>query len=74
MGRRKQTEYIKGTATHRTTVRLESEFWGAIDKVAASVGLSWSEWAVAMLATRPEKTGAASWLRVQCLTQSIQGA
>lgn len=60
MGRRKQTEYIKGTVTHRTTVRLEGEFWGAIDKVAASVGLPWSECAVAMLATSPVKTGAAS--------------
>jgi hypothetical protein len=37
-------------------------------------GVGWQEWALSMLADKPLGAGAASWLRVQALQQSIQGA
>ena len=60
-------------APHRTTVKLENEFWLAIDRLAEKTGRTWSEWAITTLADKPAGTGAASWLRVQCLTQSTKG-
>jgi len=61
-------------APHRTTVRLESEFWTAIDLLAEKAGRNWSDWVATELGDKPPGTGAASWLRVRCLIQSTQGA
>jgi len=61
-------------APHRTTIRLECEFWAAIDMLAEKTGRSWSEWVATELDGKPPGTGAASWLRVRCLIQSTQGA
>ena len=61
-------------APHRTTIRLESVFWQAIDTLADKTGRTWSEWVATELTGKPVGTGAASWLRVQCLIQSTQGA
>jgi len=61
-------------APHRTTIRLESEFWAAIDMLAEKTGRSWSDWVATELGSKPPGTGAASWLRVRCLIQSTQGA
>jgi len=58
----------------QTTIKLETEFWSAITMLADRAGQSWQQWALVTLADKPAGTGAASWLRVQCLTQSIQGA
>ena len=59
---------------NRTTIRLEPEFWSAIDRMASKVGRPWHVWVVAELADKPVGTGAASWLRVRCLIHSTQGA
>jgi len=61
-------------APHRTTIRLECEFWAAIDMLAEKTGRSWSDWVATELGGKPPGTGAASWLRVRCLIQSTQGA
>jgi len=61
-------------APHRTTLKLENTFWAAIDRLAEKAGQSWQQWALVALADKPARTGAASWLRVQVLQQSIQGA
>jgi len=58
----------------KTTIKLETEFWAAITVLAEKTGQSWQEWAITTLADKPAGTGAASWLRVQCLIQSTQGA
>ena len=58
----------------QTTIKLETEFWSAITMLAEKAGQSWQQWALVALADKPAGTGAVSWLRVQCLTQSIQGA
>jgi predicted DNA-binding ribbon-helix-helix protein len=60
-------------APHQTTIKLESEFWKAIDLLAEKTGRTWSEWVATELVGKPAGTGAASWLRVQCLTQSTKG-
>ena len=44
------------------------------DLLAEKTGRNWSEWVSTELANKPAGTGAASWLRVRCLIQSIQGA
>ena len=62
------------SASHRTTVRLERVFWMTFDLLAEKTGRNWSEWVSTELANKPAGTGAASWLRVRCLIQSIQGA
>jgi len=59
---------------HQTTIKLETEFWSAITMLAEKAGQSWQQWALVALADKPARTGAASWLRVQVLQQSIQGA
>ena len=61
-------------APHRTTVRLEREFWLAIDRLAEKTGRTWSDWVATELTDKPVATGAASWLRVRCLIQTTQGA
>lgn len=61
-------------APHRTTVKLENEFWQAIDRLAEKTGRNWSEWVATELTGKPVGIGAASWLRVRCLIQSTQGA
>lgn len=55
------------------TLRLESEFWTAIDDLAHRRGQSWREWVAAELAIKPVYANAASWLRVRCLLQSRKG-
>ena len=62
------------TAPHRTTVKLEGEFWQAIDHLADKTGRNWSEWVATELVGKPVGIGAASWLRVRCLIHSTQGA
>lgn len=61
-------------APHRTTVKLENEFWLAIDRLAEKTGRTWSEWVATELVGKPVGIGAASWLRVRCLIHSTQGA
>ena len=61
-------------APHRSTVKLENEFWTAIDRLAGETGRTWSEWVATELTGKPMGIGAASWLRVRCLTHSTQGA
>ena len=51
----------------RTTIRLESDFWREIDRLAGSVGATWQDWVAEVIARKPPDTGAASWLRVNCL-------
>lgn len=51
---------------------LEPEFWDAIERLAASAGLTWRDWAEIELAGKPKNRGAASWLRVRCLTDYMQ--
>ena len=62
------------SAPHRTTIRLETEFWSAIDRLADKAGRTWSEWVSTELTDKPAGTGAASWLRVRCLIYSTLGA
>ena len=69
---RQSIKHVK--APHRTTVRLESEFWTAIELLAKKTGQSWREWVATELVNKPPGTGAASWLRVRCLIQSTQEA
>ena len=69
---RQSIKHVK--APHRTTVRLESEFWTAIELLAKKTGQSWREWVATELVNKPAGTGAASWLRVRCLIQSTQEA
>lgn len=54
--------------THRTTIRLEQNFWDEIDHQAGELGLTWADWVTKALATKPQDIGSASWLRVTCLT------
>jgi predicted DNA-binding ribbon-helix-helix protein len=61
-------------APHRTTVRLEKQFWAEIDRHAKTAGRTWQQWAVKELANKPDGTGAASWLRVRCLLMTKKGA
>lgn len=61
-------------APHRTTIKLESEFWQSIDMLAEKSGRNWSDWVATELGGKPAGTGAASWLRVRCLIQPTQGA
>jgi len=62
------------SAPHRTTIKLESEFWAAIDLLAAKTDRTWREWVATELTGKPVSIGAASWLRVQCLIHLTQGA
>jgi predicted DNA-binding ribbon-helix-helix protein len=59
-------------APHRTTIKLENTFWAAIDHLAEKAGHPWQQWALSALADKPAGAGAASWLRVQALQQSIK--
>ena len=61
-------------APHRTTIKLEKQFWVAIDRLAEKTGIAWSEWVATELVGKPVGIGAASWLRVRCLIHSTQGA
>ena len=61
-------------APHRTTIKLEKQFWVAIDLLAEKTGRTWSEWVATELVGKPVGIGAASWLRVRCLIHSTQGA
>ena len=61
-------------APHRTTIKLEKQFWAAIDLLAEKTGRTWSEWVATELVGKPVGIGAASWLRVRCLIHSTQGA
>ncbi len=61
-------------APHRTTIRLERQFWQSIDLLAEKAGRNWSEWVATELTGKPVGIGAASWLRVRCLIHSTQGA
>lgn len=56
----------------RTTVALEPEFWAAIEGLANRRGLTWRDWAEIELAGKPKDRGAATWLRVRCLTDYMQ--
>lgn len=56
-----------------TSLRLESAFWVAIDRLAGDRGLSWREWVTSELADKPAYANASSWLRVRCLLQSCRG-
>lgn len=56
-----------GDHTHRTTLRLEREFWERIDHLADSSGLTWRDWVARVLADKPDGVGSASWLRVTCM-------
>ena len=62
------------SAPHRTTIKLEGEFWLVIDRLADKTGRNWSAWVATELTDKPVNIGAASWLRVRCLIQSTQGA
>ena len=57
-----------------TTIRLEQPFWTAIDKLATAEGVHWRELVEQMLAVKPKKQGAASWLRICCLSWPGRGA
>lgn len=57
-----------------TTIRLEQPFWTAIDTLAATDGIHWRELVEQMLAAKPKGQGAASWLRVCCLSWSARQA
>jgi len=59
-------------APHRTTVKLENEFWLAIDLLAEKTGRNWSDWVVTELTGKPMGANAASWLRVRCLINSTK--
>jgi predicted DNA-binding ribbon-helix-helix protein len=54
-------------APHRTTIRLENQFWAQFDLLAEKSGKNWRELVEGELATKPDGQGAASWLRVRCL-------
>lgn len=56
-----------GGRLRRTTVRLEPEFWRAIERLSADSGTTWRGWAEAELVAKPPQRGAASWLRTRCL-------
>lgn len=60
-------------APHRTMVKLENEFWRAIDRLAEKTGRNWSEWVATELTGKPKGANAASWLRVRCLIDSTKG-
>ena len=64
----------KSTAgrNRRSTVALEPEFWAAIEVLAKRRGLTWRDWAEIELAGKPKDRGAATWLRVRCLTDYLQ--
>lgn len=68
------TKRSKSTAgqKRRTTVALEPEFWAAIEGLAKRRGLTWRDWAEIELAGKPKDRGAATWLRVRCLTDYLQ--
>lgn len=68
------TKGSKSTAgrNRRTTVALEPEFWAAIEVLANRRGLTWRDWAEIELAGKPKNRGAATWLRVRCLTDYQQ--
>jgi predicted DNA-binding ribbon-helix-helix protein len=51
-----------------TTIRLEQPFWTAIDNLAAAHGIHWRELVGQMLEAKQQGQGAASWLRVCCLS------
>lgn len=57
----------------RTSIRLESQFWAQIDKLARGAGCSWREWAADVAATKPEGANLSSWVRVKCLEQTANG-
>lgn len=54
-------------APYRTTVKLESYFWQEIEVLAKDCGLSWRQWAEAILKAKPFGANSASWLRINCL-------
>ena len=60
--------------THRTTIRLEKQFWAEIDILSKVAGKDWREWVITELRTKPEASGSASWLRVRCLLLTKKGA
>lgn len=53
----------------RTSFRLESAFWDAIDALAEKNGRTWQSWAIEALDRKPEGVGASSWLRVSAIQQ-----
>ena len=57
----------------KTTIKLEKQFWAQIDMLAKKSGKPWQEWAANELENKPSGHGAASWLRVRCLQQSLKG-
>jgi len=57
-----------------TTIKLgKNHFSAATDRLAEKARQPWQPWAQVALADKPAGTGAASWLRVKALQQSIQG-
>ena len=56
-----------GDHLRQSTIRLERAFWDRIDHLAVISGLTWREWAVRVLADKPDGVGSASWLRVTCM-------
>jgi predicted DNA-binding ribbon-helix-helix protein len=61
-------------APHRTTIRLEKQFWAQLDRLAKKSGRNWRELVEHELASKPDGQGAASWLRVRCLLLTMKGA
>lgn len=55
----------------RTTIRLENDWWAAIDRIAQERGGSWREWAAQAIEAKPEGAGVAGWLRV-CVLRAVQ--
>lgn len=58
---------------HRTTIRLERQFWAQFELLANKTGRSWRELVELELATKPAGHGAASWLRIRCLQLTQEG-
>lgn len=50
------------------------QFWSQIDRLAEKSGKSWHDWVVAELVAKPDGIGSASWLRVRCLANTVEGA
>lgn len=57
---------------HRTSIALETEFWRALERIAASRGLRLVALLAALDASRDAGTGLASALRVHALTHAAK--
>lgn len=57
----------------RTSISLESAWWGQIDQLAEKSGSTWQQWARQQLASKPSGVGVAAWLRLSVMTASGVG-